>query len=61
MQLGSRWSVGATPPRLPEALLAAIAETEATLPVDTAMRWTLTWLEGRPIVELDDGTILRGQ
>ena len=20
--------------------------------------WTLTWLEGRPIVELDDGTVV---
>ena len=28
--------------------------------LDTAAwRWTLTWLEGRPIVELDDGTTLR--
>jgi hypothetical protein len=28
--------------------------------IDTAAwRWTLTWLEGRPIVELDDGTTLR--
>ena len=28
--------------------------------VDTsAWRWTLTWLEGRPVVELDDGTTLR--
>ena len=22
-------------------------------------RWTLTWLEGRPVVELDDGTVIR--
>jgi len=22
-------------------------------------RWTLTWLEGRPVVELDDGTTIR--
>lgn len=22
-------------------------------------RWTLTWLEGRPVAELDDGTIVR--
>jgi hypothetical protein len=60
MQLGTRWSVRATPPRLPEPLLARIAEVEAGLPADTTLRWTLTWLEGRPIVELDDGTTLEG-
>lgn len=60
MQLGGRWSVGAAPPgRLPRDLLARIAEVEATLPPDTTLRWTLTWLEGRPVVELDDGTTLR--
>jgi hypothetical protein len=27
---------------------------------DTAnWRWTLTWLEGKPVVELDDGTVIR--
>ncbi len=62
MQLGTRWSVGATPPdRLPAEMLAAIAEVETEMAdLDTsAWRWTLTWLEGRPIVELDDGTTLR--
>jgi hypothetical protein len=59
MQLGGRWSVGAEPPgRLPPDLLARIAEVEAALPPDTTLRWTLTWLEGRPVVELDDGTTL---
>lgn len=61
MQLGSRWSVRATAPRgLSDALLAEIARVEATLAADTTLRWTLTWLEGRPVVELDDGTVLRG-
>jgi hypothetical protein len=62
MQLGTRWSVGATPPdRLPPAMLVAVAEVEAELTdVDTSTwRWTLTWLEGRPVAELDDGTTLR--
>lgn len=62
MQLGTRWSVGDTPPAtLPAAMLAAIISTEAELTgTDTATwRWTLTWLEGRPIVQLDDGTTLR--
>lgn len=62
MQLGTRWAVGATPPdRLPDAMVAAIAEVESEIAeLDTAAwRWTLTWLEGRPIVQLDDGTTLR--
>ena len=62
MQLGTRWAVGATPPdRLPAVMTAAIAEVEDEVAdLDTsAWRWTLTWLEGRPIVELDDGTTLR--
>lgn len=62
MQLGTRWSVGATPPAaLPAAVVAAVAETEAGLAeVDTATwRWTLTWLESKPVVQLDDGTTLR--
>lgn len=61
MQLGTRWQVGAEPPgRLPAAMIAAIAAVETELTgADTAgWRWTLTWLEGRPVVELDDGTTL---
>ena len=65
MQLGTRWDVGATPPsRLDAEVLAAIAGVEAELTTDAAagLRWTLTWLEGRPVAELDDGvtvTIVR--
>lgn len=61
MQLGTRWSVGGeVPPRVPDAMVAAIREVEAALDADGAsMRWTLTWLEGRPVAELDDGTVLR--
>ena len=62
MQLGTRWPVGnPAPDRLPPAMVAAVAEVEAELgDVDTSTwRWTLTWLEGRPIAELDDGTTLR--
>jgi hypothetical protein len=62
MQLGTRWNVGAEPPaRLDEPMRAAIAEVEAEVAdLDTSSwRWTLTWLEGRPVVELDDGTVLR--
>ena len=62
MQLGTRWSVGEAPPaRLPEDVVVAVATVEAQLAgVDTTgWRWTLTWLEGRPVAELDDGTVIR--
>jgi hypothetical protein len=62
MQLGTRWEIGAEPPsRLPAAMVAAVAAVEIDLAgLDTTgWRWTLTWLEGRPVVELDDGTTLR--
>ena len=64
MQLGTRWPVGDEPPsRLPAVMVGAIADVESELDeledVDAAgWRWTLTWLEGRPVVELDDGTVL---
>ncbi len=62
MQLGTRWAVGATPPeRLTDDVVAAVKKVEAELvDIDTAAwRWTLTWLENRPVVELDDGTTIR--
>ena len=66
MQLGTRWGVGSAPPtQLAESVLAAIAKVECELSaevpdVDTSgWSWTLTWLEGRPVVELDDGTSIR--
>jgi len=62
MQLGTRWAVGATPPdRLADAVVLAIRDTESQLAeVDTSQwRWTLTYLEQRPVVQLDDGTTIR--
>jgi hypothetical protein len=61
MQIGTRWKAHTTPPvSLPPEYLFAIAEQEAELrplKVDTSnWYWTLTYLEGRAIVELDDGT-----
>lgn len=59
MQLGTRWRVGEAPPsRLPEVVKDAVSRIEAALPRTDAdgWRWTLTWLEGLPIAELDDGT-----
>ncbi|EPR76949.1 hypothetical protein ADILRU_0788 [Leifsonia rubra CMS 76R] len=62
MQLGTRWSVGeAVPERLDAPMREAIAGVEADIAhLDTsAWSWTLTWLESRPVAELDDGTIVR--
>ncbi|CAN5304370.1 hypothetical protein BH11ACT4_BH11ACT4_10790 [soil metagenome] len=59
MQLGTRWSLGDEPPaRLPDDVVAAIRQVETEVG-ERRWRWTLTWLEGRPVVELDDGTTIR--
>jgi hypothetical protein len=62
MQMGTRWSVGAgAPAQLSDDVRAAVASVEEELAgIDTSQwRWTLTWLEGRPVAELDDGTTIR--
>lgn len=64
MQLGTRWAVGAAAPdRIPQPVRAAIRTVEAELEqsdVSTSgWGWTLTYLEGKPIVDLDDGTRIR--
>jgi len=60
MQLGSRFSPGHAPASLPVELREDIAKVEATLSPEelSSLRWTLTWLENRPIVELDNGVRL---
>lgn len=58
MQLGTRWAKGAQPPAsVPAELHAAISEVEADESVSGSQggHWTLTWLEGRPLAELDFG------
>jgi hypothetical protein len=59
MQLGTRWATGAQPPAsVPGELRPAIAEVEADLSESLSLskgHWTLTWLEGRPLAELDAG------
>ena len=53
MQLGTRWATGSEPPAsVPAALRPAIAEVESG---GLTGHWTLTWLEGRAIAELDAG------
>lgn len=51
------------PERLPSVVASAVRAVEEeldALDVDASTwRWTLTWLEGRPVVELDDGTVIR--
>ena len=63
MQLGTRWRLGAEPPRLPDAVVVAVREVEFarldSTPGSDEWRWTLTWLENKPVVELDDGTVIR--
>jgi hypothetical protein len=63
MQLGTRWTSGeAVPAAVPAALHDQIARVDAAIPADQfgqpRPRWTLTFLEGRPIAELDTGVIV---
>ncbi|MEO8907658.1 MAG: hypothetical protein ABI310_06225 [Microbacteriaceae bacterium] len=61
MQLGTRWQVGApAPDTLPEVVRFAVSSVEEELDAldaeTSTWRWTLTWLENNPEIELDDGT-----
>lgn len=61
MILGSRFSVGGQLPRgLSTELEAQLREVEASLSDEerSRLRWTLTWLEGRPVLTLDNGVRL---
>ncbi|MDZ8172396.1 hypothetical protein [Microbacterium xanthum] len=63
MRLGTRWTSGEEPPAVvPAALRDGIAGVDATIPVDVLgaprPRWTLTWLEGKPIAELATGVLV---
>lgn len=64
MQLGTRWTSGDQPPSaVPEILREQIAAVDATIDKDPLgqprPRWTLTWLEGRPVAELETGVVVR--
>ncbi len=64
MQLGKRWAFGAdAPSTLPEVVLVAIEAVESDESNESDDRsswyWTLTWLESKPVLELDDGTVIR--
>lgn len=63
MQLGTRWTSGGDPPSsVPQAMRDAIASVDRAIPDDELgqprPRWTLTWLEGRPVAELDTGVMV---
>lgn len=63
MQLGTRWTAGdAIPGAVPAALHEQIRAVEAVLDEATVgsarPRWTLTFLEGRPIADLDTGVVV---
>ncbi|HEU4755054.1 MAG TPA: hypothetical protein VFS72_00215 [Agromyces sp.] len=59
MRLGTRWSFGDEPPAsVPAELRPLIAVAESRASDGAGRHWTLTWLEGRPIAELDDGTVV---
>ena len=61
MMVGGRFDVGATPKGLSDSLVARMREAEQSLSAEerTRKRWTLTWLEGRATVTLDDGPSFR--
>lgn len=61
MMVGGRFDVGSTPKGLSEELVTRMRDAEESLsPEERATkRWTLTWLEGRVTVTLDDGPSFR--
>lgn len=63
MRMGSRFSVGHAPASLPADVRTAISAVEDGLSSEekSTLRWTLTWLENRPIAELDNGVRVEGQ
>jgi len=63
MQLGTRWTSGDEPPAaVPAGLRPQIHAVDRALPADDLgqprPRWTLTFLEGRAIAELETGMIV---
>lgn len=59
MQLGTRWTSGdPIPAAVPAVLHEQIRATDAATTDEPRPRWTLTFLEGRPIAELDTGVIV---
>jgi hypothetical protein len=62
VKVGGRFDIGSLADSLPEPLASDVRKIESELTDEekASKRWTLTWLEGKPIVELDHGPTLRG-
>lgn len=59
MRLGTRWTSGDEPPAsLPAAFRDQVRAVDRVLDVDPRPKWTLTWLEGRPVAELENGVVV---
>lgn len=59
MQLGTRWMSGdPLPAAVPTALHEQILVVDASVLGEPRPRWTLTFLEGKPIAELDTGVFV---
>ena len=59
MRLGTRWASGdEAPAAVPEPLREQIRQVDRIIDADPRPKWTLTWLEGRPVAELDTGVIV---
>ena len=59
MRLGTRWPSGDEPPAsLPAAFREQVRAVDRVLDVDPRPTWTLTWLEGRPVAELETGVVV---
>lgn len=59
MRLGTRWTSGDEPPAsLPAAFRDQIHAVDRVLDVGPRPKWTLTWLEGRPVAELETGVVV---
>ena len=63
MQLGTRWTSGDEPPAaVPVSIRGQIQAVDRAIPGDDLgqprPRWTLTFLEGRPIAELETGVVV---
>ncbi|MEJ6758414.1 MAG: hypothetical protein QNK56_04140 [Pontimonas sp.] len=54
--------MGESPSSLSADVIINIRTVEESLSVEEAatLRWTLTWLENRPIATLDNGEVVQG-
>lgn len=64
MQLGTRWPSGTPAPlsldnNVRDAIYSVEQDLQELSQDTSSWHWTLTFLEGRPVVQLDDGTTIR--